>query len=159
MRVDLLRSLFFLLFSAGMAFGTQAADKPYDEHADAQQLLSAAFAQARAEHKQVMVVFGANWCADCRMLDAVLHAPEAGSLARRFVTVKIDVGGFDKNLAIARRFEVNLNKGIPAIALADADESLRFATRAGELAEAKSMGAPAVVKFLNDAADHVQPKL
>lgn len=158
MRNYLFKSLLFLIFGVGLANGGWAADKPYDENADAQQLVAAAFSKARAEHKQVMVVFGANWCADCRMLDSVLHAPEAESLGQRFVTVKIDVGAFDKNLSLAKRFEVNLGKGIPAVALADADESVRFATRAGELAEAKSMGVPAVVKFLNDAADHAQSK-
>jgi len=152
----LFKSLVFLIFGAVWATGAGAADKPYDDRADAQQLVAAAFSQARAEHKQVMVVFGANWCPDCRMLESVLHTPEAGSLAQRFVMVKIDVGDFNKNLSLAKRFDVNLSKGIPAVALADADESVRFATRAGELAEAKSMGTAAVVKFLNDAAEHVQ---
>ena len=147
-----------MVFLASLNTWSQAGEKPYDEHADARQQLASAFAQARAEHKQVMVVFGANWCADCILFDAALHTPEAASLGQRFVVVKIDVGGMDKNLSIARRFEVNLDKGIPTVALADADESLRYATRAGELAEAKSLGMPAVVRFLNDAANRAQAK-
>ena len=152
MRHNFFKALFFLSFFLGLGSHGWAADKPYDEHANGEQMLAQAFSQARAEHKQVMVVFGANWCPDCRMLDTILHAPEASAIAQRFVVVKLDVGSFDKNLSIARHFDVNLGKGIPAVALADADESLRFATRAGELAEAKSMGAAAVVKYLSDAA-------
>lgn len=158
MPLKFLKSLFFLIFLVGAGIDAGASDKPYDEHADAQQLLTQAFSQARAEHKQVMVVFGANWCSDCRMLDTFLHMPDAAAIGQRFVTVKVDVGSFDKNLGIARHFDVNLSKGIPAVALADANESVRFATRAGELAEAKSMGAAAVVKFLTDAAEHAQPQ-
>ena len=155
---NFIKSLFLLVFSVGLAADGWAADKPYDERASGEQMLAQAFSQARAEHKQVMVVFGANWCPDCRMLDTILHTPEAAAIAQRFVVVKLDVGSFDKNLSIARHFDVNLGKGIPAVALADADESLRFATRAGELAEAKSMGAAAVVKYLNAAADQAQSK-
>ena len=152
--INILISLGFCVLFGGVA---NAADKPYDESADASQTLSEAFSRARAEHKQVMVVFGANWCPDCRMLDTILHSAEASALGQRFILVKINVGGFDRNLSVARHFNVPLEKGIPAVALADADESVRFVTRAGELAEAKSLGSDAVLHFLTDAADQSSP--
>jgi protein disulfide-isomerase len=155
MRAVICKLLFLLsvcLFSGAGVGVASAADKPYDEHADAQQVLHDAYARARVEHKRVMVVFGANWCPDCRLMDTILHGPSASDLGQRFVMVKVDVGGFDKNLSLARHFDIPLAKGIPAIAMVDADESVRFVTRAGELAEAKSMGDAAVVRFLSDAA-------
>lgn len=126
-----------------------AADLPYDERADGAALVQHALEQARAEHKELLVVFGANWCPDCRVLDSVLHSPGALDLAQRFVLVKLDVGSFDRNIDLARRFGVPLGKGIPAVALVDSDEKPRYVTRGGELADAQKMGGTAIVEFFN----------
>src|SRR5215469_5747902 len=40
---------------------------PYDENADAAARLTKAFANAKASGRRVLVDFGGNWCADCRV--------------------------------------------------------------------------------------------
>jgi thiol-disulfide isomerase/thioredoxin len=74
----------------------EPATPPYDEKADARAGLNRALERARSENKRVLVVFGANWCADCRSL-AVKMAK--GSLARHvnesYVVTKVDVGESD----------------------------------------------------------------
>jgi len=65
------------------------------------------------------------------------------------VIVKIDVGNFDKNLELARRYEVPLRKGIPAAALVTGDDALLYVTKAGELANARRMGEPAIVDLFS----------
>lgn len=149
MRRNFFKTLFLLAFFIGGAGDLWAAEKPYDEHANGEQMLAQAFSQARAEHKQVMVVFGANWCPDCRALDLALHAKDGAAIGQRFVVVKIDVGNFDRNLDLARRYQVPLRKGIPAAAVLGEDESLRYVTRSGELANARSMGDVAIADFLS----------
>jgi len=61
--------------------------------------------------------------------------------------VKVDVGNFDKNLELAKRYEVPLRKGIPAAALLSGEDKVLYVTKAGELANAHRMGEPAIVDF------------
>lgn len=136
------------------AFCAMASDKPYDDAADADQVLAHALVQANAQHKSVLLVFGANWCPDCRILDTILHSSDASALTDQYVLVKLSVGSFDRNLDIAKRFDVPLSKGIPAIVVLDGAGHSRFATRGGELADARSMGNKAVVDFVGQALAH-----
>jgi thiol-disulfide isomerase/thioredoxin len=56
-----------------LASGVGAASWPYDEKADAPAQVQQALGAAYADHKQVLLVFGANWCEDCRALDKALQ--------------------------------------------------------------------------------------
>ncbi|MFO1220979.1 MAG: thioredoxin family protein [Burkholderiaceae bacterium] len=118
-----------------------AAIQPYDERADAQADLDRALERARGENKHVLVVFGANWCPDCRSLAKKMSAGAlAGHVADRYVLSKVDVGHFDKNTPIAQRFGNVTSKGIPAVVVLASDGRLIKATRGGELASARQLG-------------------
>jgi protein disulfide-isomerase len=121
---------------------------PYDEHADGASLVAQAREAAQATHRQVLVVFGANWCPDCRALDTALRAPEAEELRSHWVVAKLDVGSFDRNLSLARELGVPLRKGIPAAVVLGPDGQAAFATQGGELANAGSMGTHAILDYL-----------
>ena len=62
----------FLSASLLLASSLAHAGPPaiYDEAADAKAAIRAALADAEKAKLPVLVVFGANWCGDCRMLDA-----------------------------------------------------------------------------------------
>jgi thioredoxin 1 len=137
-----------LISCAALALTVAAAELPYDEHADAGAQLQQALAQARTERKQVLLVFGANWCGDCRELDKAMHGSSQPLVADRFEIVKIDVGNFDKNLEIANRYGNPIGKGIPAVVVLSADNAVLFSTKAGELANARRMGDTGIYDFL-----------
>ena len=76
----------------------------YSETANAASDIAAATAQARREHKRILLDFGGNWCGDCQILDMYYHqSPNAQLLAQYFVVVHVDIGHIDKNLAIAQK--------------------------------------------------------
>jgi thioredoxin 1 len=127
-----------------------AGGLPYDERADAPDEVHRALIEAHAAHKDVLLVFGANWCPDCRALDMALHGKDATAIAERYVVVKVDVGNFDKNLDLARRYQVPLRKGIPAAAVIGDGDKLLHVTTTGELANARNMGDVAIVDFLSN---------
>jgi protein disulfide-isomerase len=129
-----------------------AAENPYDEKADARLDIQQALAQAATNHLQVIVVFGANWCADCRTLDAAMKTgASAPLLARDFkivnVNVSDDLHNFERNKDVARSYGVPLEKGIPAVVILSPKNEVRYATRAGELNEANRMGDKAIYEF------------
>lgn len=121
---------------------------PYDESANAQQDLQRAFDTAAKTKRPVLVVFGANWCGDCKALDLALKAPaNAALMDKEFIVVKVDVGKFDRNLDVVERTGVTIKKGIPAAAVLSPQQKLLYATQAGELADARKMSETGVHDF------------
>ena len=128
---------------------------PYDTAADPQRDLARALADARRSGKRVLVVFGANWCPDCRVLDREFHAggKTAELIASRYEVVKVDVGDFDKNLDFAKLYGEPIKMGIPSIVVVTPTNDVVYETKAGELADARSMGADGIYGFFKDKAD------
>jgi protein disulfide-isomerase len=132
----------------------QAAPMPYDEAADAKAQVAQAVSAAGRDKRPVLVVFGANWCPDCRALDiAMKEGRNAELIGREFRVVKVDVGRFDRNVDVAERYGVPLKKGIPAVAIVNADGRAVYATKAGELADARGMSEDGLYRFFREAAD------
>ncbi len=92
----------------------QALNLPYDEHADAWTQVKKALAAGKRTHKPTLLVFGANWCTDCRALDKSLRNQKNTALiAKHFEVVKIDVGNFDRNLELSQAYGDPIQDGIP----------------------------------------------
>lgn len=145
------------LITAWLMFPALAADVAYDEAADAPAQIRAALAEAAQTHREVLLVFGANWCGDCKVLDQALkQGPSAELVARGFTVVKVNVGRFDRHLDLAERYGVPLKKGIPAVAILSPDERVRYVTRAGELADARSMGERGIYEFFTHAGEVIR---
>jgi protein disulfide-isomerase len=139
-----------LVLTAGIA---AAADRPYDEAADAKAQIATALQQARAAHEPVLLIFGANWCEDCRALDHALKTGRnADLMAKAFKVVKVDVGNFDHNLDVTAAYGNPTKKGIPAAVIVSPDNQVLFATHAGELADARRMSDDGVYEFFTKAA-------
>ena len=125
-----------------------AAPLPYDEKADAKADLQRALSAAKSSGMPVLVIFGANWCPDCRALDKSLSTGKNAELiAREFKVVKVDVGQFDRNLDLAARYGNPVKKGIPAAVVLSPEGEVLYATRLGELADARHMSDTGIYDF------------
>jgi thioredoxin 1 len=128
-----------------------AAPNPnlYPEPEEAQKDLKVALAAAKNDHKRVILVFGGNWCYDCHVLEATFRSKEVAPLVEEnFHVVHINIGEFDHNTNLAKRFEVPLEKGVPALAVLDSDGKLVTSQKKGEFESAVKIGISDVVKFL-----------
>jgi len=147
----MLRSKDFLRFLplALLAGVTIAAEQPpYDEKADAHRQITAAIAEASKAHRNVILVFGANWCGDCRALDAQMHQEDLAALiATNYEVVKVDIGRHNKNQDIAEKYHVPLEHGIPALAVLDPDGNLLYAMDQGQFADARNMSYESIKDF------------
>lgn len=140
-----------------VAVSPLAAEGPYDESADARLEVRRALSDAASAGSSVLVVFGANWCADCKILDMTMKKePTSALVARTFRVVKVDVGRFDRNVDIATAYGVPLKSGIPAIAILSPRHEVLYATRAGELADARKMGDAGIHEFFRRATASVR---
>jgi len=122
----------------------------YPADADAQKEIDEALHAAAKSHKRVMLIFGGNWCYDCHVLDAAFRTPEiAPTLNRNYVVVHVDVGEYNKNLDLAKKYEVPLERGVPAAAILDSNGKLLVSQKNQEFEKARSMAPEDILAFLN----------
>jgi thioredoxin 1 len=118
----------------------------WNAHAEIAQALKLASQQ----HKRVLVVFGANWCYDCHVLDLAFRRPDvAAVLTPNYEVVHVDVGEGDKNQDIMQQYQVPMARGIPALAVLDANGKLLYSQKGGEFEKARALGPDDLVAFLN----------
>jgi thiol:disulfide interchange protein len=119
----------------------------YSETANASSDIAVAIARATREHKHILLDFGGNWCADCQVLDIFYHQPpNADLLAKHYILVHVDIGHMDHNVAIAKRYNVPITRGVPALAVLDSRGKLLYSERDKEF---EHTSASAVTEFLN----------
>jgi thioredoxin 1 len=144
--------LVFALFSLCIAFGSPARSAQPDIYPPPEQAsadIAAALKSAAASHKRVILDFGGNWCTDCHVLDLYFHdAANRPLLAANYVLVHINVGHLDANVDIATRYQIPLNKGVPAIAVLDDHGKLLYSQKTGEFEAMRSMQTGSVTDFL-----------
>ena len=119
----------------------------YSETANPTSDIAAALARARREHKRVLLDFGGNWCGDCQLLDIYYHqSPNAELLAKNFILVHVNIGHMDKNVDVAKKYNVPITKGVPALAVIDANGNLLYSEREKEF---EHTSPEAITAFLN----------
>ena len=154
-RNTLVTALVFTLTALALAPSPQAAGQIiakanknlYSETANPTADIAAALVRARHEHKRIILDFGGNWCGDCQVLDIYYHqSPNAEILAKNFIVVHINIGHMDKNVDVAKKYNVPITKGVPALAVIDAHGNLLYSERAKEF---EHTSPEAVTAFLN----------
>jgi thiol:disulfide interchange protein len=102
------------------------------------------------EHQRILLVFGANWCYDCHVLDLAFHRPDFVPVMAGYEVVHVDIGpDGKKNADLAKEFQVPLEKGIPALAVLEGDGKLVVSQKNGEFEDARSLTPEALLEFLN----------
>jgi thioredoxin 1 len=111
--------------------------------------IATALAAAKKDHKRVLLVFGGNWCYDCHVLDATFHSKAIAPLVNdNYHVVHVNVGDYDKNLDLAKKYEIPLDKGVPSLAILDLDAHLVVSQKKGEFESTVKIGPEDVVQFL-----------
>jgi thiol:disulfide interchange protein len=121
----------------------------YSETADPKADIAAALKQAKAEKKRVILDFGGDWCGDCQVLDIYLHqSPNVELLQKHFVMVHIDIGRMDRNVDVAAKYKVPIQKGVPALAVLDANGRLLYSQQNKEFENMSRITPEDVTAFL-----------
>ena len=123
----------------------------YPADADAHAEIKEAEEKAVNAHKRLLLVFGANWCFDCHVLDLAFQRQDiAPILVANYEVVHVDLGPEEeKNADLVKKYEIPLNKGIPALAVVESDGKLVTSQKNGEFEDARSLAPEFLVAFLN----------
>lgn len=133
--------------------------KLYDPAADARTEIRETEQRAAREHKRVLLIFGGNWCYDCHVLELAFHSGDIEpALVRNYLVVHVDVGEYNKNLDLAEKYQVPLQKGVPAIAVVDPADKLIFSQQGGEFEAARSMAPEQILAFLDKWKPPAHPR-
>jgi thiol-disulfide isomerase/thioredoxin len=129
--------------------------QPYDETANADAQVAAAFARAQKSHKRVLIDLGGNWCADCIILANFVKLPEMHRfMAAHYEEVSVDVGRFNRNLQIPAHFGFTKRlEGVPALLIATPDGKLVNGDNIFATADARNMTPQALADYLAKYAD------
>jgi thiol:disulfide interchange protein len=92
----------------------------YPVNEDAQQQIASALTKAKSGHKRVLLVFGADWCYDCHVLEKAFQSRELSSVVKNnFLVLHINIGRGEVNRELQSKYGIDVDKGVPAIAVLD----------------------------------------
>jgi thiol:disulfide interchange protein len=130
---------------------TQSVTKNlYPPTANAKADIAAAITQAGQQHKNIILAFGGDWCGDCLVLDYYLHQPpNAQLLSNNFILVHVDIGQMDHNVDIATKYQVPIQKGVPALAVLNSTDTLLYAQQNKEFETLSAANIQSLTEFLN----------
>lgn len=140
-------SYFFLIF-----FIFLPSCKKIEEDSKTKEIYFETLNYAHEKNLKLILVFGADWCKDCRSLkERFVNHPNISSLINsNFVVLNIDVGQFDKNLEFAKNFGSPQEKGIPSLVIIDPSQNDKIlaSTNAGEFSNASNMNDESIENYL-----------
>ena len=132
-------------------------ERQYNPSADARGALQQAQKIAIGSGRYLMVVFGADWCPDCRNLHDNLNSPEvAAYLEDHMDFVTVDVGKKDRNLALASELGVTVANGIPVAVFFNPDGTQLGTTNQGQLEPSRHFTSGQILKFVRAVVEHRQ---
>ena len=82
------------------------------------------FLQSCAKNKKYsIVIFGANWCPDARLLAGVLELPLVKKFLDSYAEIlNIDIGDYDINMNLFSLFDSEIKDGVPRVFITDSSE-------------------------------------
>ncbi|MFC7291539.1 thioredoxin family protein [Hirschia litorea] len=89
---------------------------PFNETEDGAAKLETARQNSLSRNVPLLILFGANWCPDARLMSATLsHTDIHALLGLNFEIVQIDVGRYDRNQSLHAALGFDVLEGLPTI--------------------------------------------
>ena len=149
-----MKKLFFAALISVFALTVKAQEKPhiYNPDADAKAEIKAAVKQASANHKNVLLQIGGNWCIWCiRFNNLVTTDPDLNKyLTDNYVVLHVNYSQENKNEAVLADLGYPQRFGFPVFIVLD-DKGNRLHTQnSGYLEEGQGHSKEKVMGFLKD---------
>jgi thiol:disulfide interchange protein len=125
----------------------------YDPKSDGNAQIAAALATAKTSHKNVLLMFGANWCVWCHRLHHTMETDVsvAKNLRENYVLVLIDSNwrhGEKRNYDVNLRYGNPLQEGLPVFVVLNAAGQQLTTQESGVLEDGEVHSAAKVNAFL-----------
>ena len=111
---------------------------PYDEKIIDSSELDKFINQSINNDKQPVVIFGGNWCPDCRILAGTLAMPTIKKFLQQYYRIiHIDIGRYDKNMELMNHLNIEPKKGVPRVVILDFKKNIVNSSTSSEWTTAR----------------------
>jgi|TARA_B100002019_G_scaffold142044_1_gene122425 thioredoxin-related protein len=101
--------------------------------------------------KQPIIIFGANWCPDCRIFSATMDIPKIKSyIDKNFEVLYVDVKRYEINMSLMEEFGIEPAEGIPRLLIFDKNRKLINSSNTTEWRTARDRTSQEIFNFFQD---------
>ena len=98
--------------------------------------------------KQPIIIFGANWCPDCRIFSATMDIPKIKSyIDKNFEVLYVDVKRYEINMSLMEEFGIEPVEGIPRLLIFDKNRKLINSSNTTEWRTARNRTSQEIFNF------------
>ena len=98
--------------------------------------------------KQPIIIFGANWCPDCRIFSATMDIPKIKSyIDKNFEVLYVDVKRYEINMSLMEEFGIEPVEGIPRLLIFDKNRKLINSSNTTEWRTARDRTSQEIFNF------------
>lgn len=111
---------------------------PYDKKIIDSSELDKFINQSINNDKQPVVIFGGNWCPDCRILAGTLAMPTIKKFLQQYYRIiHIDIGRYDRNMELMNHLNIEPKKGVPRVVILDFKKNIVNSSTSSEWTTAR----------------------
>ena len=124
---------------------------PYDGTIYSVKNLNKFMNETIAANKQPILMFGANWCPDCRIFAGTMNIPKIKAyIEEKFNVLYIDVKRYEINMHLMEEYGIPSAEGIPRLLVFDKDKILLNNSRTAEWRTARDRSSQEIFDFFQE---------
>lgn len=130
---------------------TTPLPKPYNGKVYSASDLNAFINNAINKSKQPILIFGANWCPDCRIFSGTINIPKINSyIEDNYEILYIDLKRYEINMELMKEYGIEPAEGVPRILVFDKNKKLLNSLSTTEWRTARERTSQEIFNFFQD---------
>ena len=124
---------------------------PYDGNEISVEEVNKFLSQSIAENKQPIIIFGANWCPDCRIFSGTIDIPKINEFIETYFNILyIDVKRYEINMNLIKYFDIPSEEGIPRVLVFDFNKNIINKSSTTEWRTARDRSSQDIFNFFQE---------
>ncbi len=124
---------------------------PYDGNEISVEEVNKFLSQSIAKNKQPIIIFGANWCPDCRIFSGTIDIPKINEFIETYFNILyIDVKRYEINMNLIEYFDIPSEEGIPRVLVFDFNKNVINKSSTTEWRTARDRSSQDIFNFFQE---------
>ena len=124
---------------------------PYDGNEISIKEVNKFLSQSIAENKQPIIIFGANWCPDCRIFSGTIDIPKINEFIETYFNILyVDVKRYEINMNLIEYFDIPAEEGIPRVLVFDFNKNVINKSSTTEWRTARDRSSQDIFNFFQE---------
>ena len=124
---------------------------PYDGNEISVEEVNKFLSQSIAENKKPIIIFGANWCPDCRIFSGTIDIPKINEFIETYFNILyVDVKRYEINMNLIEYFDIPAEEGIPRVLVFDFNKNVINKSSTTEWRTARDRSSQDIFNFFQE---------